>query len=486
MSEKTRVTRRTLIGGATAAAVGAAAVTPSAGASQRHGGGGWGDSTPPRGNEYVLRDGFVLSMDPSIGDLPRGDVHVRNGQIVAVGERLRAHGAASIDARDKIVMPGLVDTHWHLWNAAMRPFIVNGVADRGYFNVTNVLGPFFTPTDTYRATRFGLLEGVASGITTVHDWSHNVRGPDYADASLRGLLDAGVRGRFSYGWAQRGPLDVPMDVAGIRRTMDRWFSRASTTRGLLHLGIASRNVVPGQSPRGSITIELARQDWTSARELGLPITLHASPRGLVTMLEEARLLGPDLLLVHPTLTTEAENALVVERGTGWSMSSVEEASRGPEEQIRYAELVAAGAKLGISIDASATGGANLFVAMRLLHTMMTNRLGAVPGITYRRVLELATVEGAHTLGLGDVVGSLTPGKRADVITINRLDPNIAPPGDPATQIVGLAQPRNVDTVMVDGKILLWRGSHVGVDVERVVRDAGQSATEISRRAGWPA
>ncbi|WP_207781953.1 amidohydrolase family protein [Phytoactinopolyspora limicola] len=479
MGMNKHINRRTAIGGAIAAATGIVAAQP---ASARQG----YPKKPPRRGEYVIRGGHVVSVDQEIGDIPRADVHVKNGRIVAVGEKLSVRGAAEIDARGKIVMPGFVDTHWHLWNSAMRPFMLNGDPDRGYFNVTNVLGPHFTPTDTYRATRLALAEGISAGITTVHDWSHNVRSPEFADASLRALVETGIRGRFSYGWAQRGPLDVPMDVEGIARTKQRWFADADTTNGLLHLGVASRNVVPGQSPRGAISIELAHEDWGSAREMGLPITLHASPAGLVTLLEEEQLLGPDVQLVHPTLTTAAENDIVAERGTVWSMSSIGEAGRGPAEQIQYYELLQAGALLGLSVDSSSIDSADMFSAMRILYKMTTNRLGPDTGITHRHLLELATIDSARSLGLGDEVGSLTPGKRADIILVNQLDPNMAPPGDPATQLVSLAQPANVDTVLVDGRILLWRGELVDVDTEKVVRDAQQSAAEISARAGWPA
>ncbi len=211
MSNAGNVTRRGLLGGAAATvAAGAVATAPAAAGGRHH------DSGPPGRGEYLIRDGYVLSMDTAIGDLPRADVHVKNGRIVAVGERLRAHGAAVIDARDKIVMPGLVDTHWHLWNSSMRAFMVSGPADRAYFNVTNVLGPHFTPIDTYRATRLALAEGIAAGITTVHDWCHNVRTPDFADASLRALREAGVRGRFSYGWAQQGRLTIQASHALAR------------------------------------------------------------------------------------------------------------------------------------------------------------------------------------------------------------------------------------------------------------------------------
>ena len=114
----------------------------------------------PLREEFVIREGHVLTMDAAIGNLPCADVHVRNGEIVAVGEKLQAPGAHELSGNDMIVMPGFVDTHWHLWNSSLRALVRGDDAQNGYFPVTLRLGPLFTPEDSYRSLRLGLTEGL--------------------------------------------------------------------------------------------------------------------------------------------------------------------------------------------------------------------------------------------------------------------------------------------------------------------------------------
>src|SRR5215203_172730 len=243
-----------------------------------------------RGN-FVIRGAHVVSMDQTIGELSGGDVHVRDGVIVGVGRNVQADGADTVDGRGRIVMPGFVDTHWHLWNCNCRAWARTDDQQYSYFPLTSRVGVHTTPLDAYRAVRFGLTEALASGITTVHNWCHNTRGPAWADAELSAMRDMGVRGRYSYGGPQRGPTDKPMDLADLARTKKEWFSDPATADGRVSLGICSRNLVPGQSIRGTITFEMAQKDWGGARDLGLPITLHASPKDLIFELEKQKLLG---------------------------------------------------------------------------------------------------------------------------------------------------------------------------------------------------
>lgn len=177
---------------------------------------------PERG-EFVVRSAHVLTMDATLGDLERGDIHVRAGQIIAVGKELQVSGAEIIDGRQMIALPGLIDTHSHLWNTPLRNLVSEG-PKMGYFPVTLRLGQRYTPTDIYRGVRLGVAEMLYSGITTVHDWSHNIRGPAYADADLRALSDTGIRARFSYGTPQGGlSPDDPMDLADLARVQREWF-----------------------------------------------------------------------------------------------------------------------------------------------------------------------------------------------------------------------------------------------------------------------
>ena len=151
-------------------------------------------------------------MDPKLGDLPNGDVHVRNGALIAVGPNLkRREPKKSTDATHRL--PGFIDTHFHLWGSFARGIVADG--DFDYFPVMSNLGPVMTPEDAYASAKLGIAEAIYSGLTTIHDWSHNIINGAYADADLRALRDCGIRARFSYGYSrnlQRGPKRPPTSM----------------------------------------------------------------------------------------------------------------------------------------------------------------------------------------------------------------------------------------------------------------------------------
>ena len=190
MNERQRG-RRTILKAATALAVTGAA---SGMGCAQPGSGSRGAETallrslPGRG-EFVIRGATVLSMDAAVGDFARGDVHVRDGAIVAVAKEIAAPAATVIEAGGMICMPGFIDTHWHLWTSLLRPMMRIDDPARGYFPVSNSLGRHFTPQDSYRSVRLGLAEALSAGATTVHNWAHNIATPDHADAELRAMRD---------------------------------------------------------------------------------------------------------------------------------------------------------------------------------------------------------------------------------------------------------------------------------------------------------
>jgi cytosine/adenosine deaminase-related metal-dependent hydrolase len=436
---------------------------------------------PPRG-EFVIRGATVLSMDPKIGDFERGDVHVRNGAIVAVAPSAAAPGASVIDAGGMLCMPGFIDTHWHLWTTVCRPIIRIDDPKRGYFPVTSVLGRHFTPEDSYRSVRLGLAEALSAGATTVHNWAHNVRSPEHADAELRAMRDTGVRGRFSYGQAQGMPDDQPMNYDDVAKVQRGWMPND----GMLTLGVCSRNFGPSQTAlRGTISLDMARRDWGGARALGLPITLHTSGPSPIKALDEAKLLAPDVQLVHPLLTTAEDRQILRERGVSYSIAPIGE-SRRPASAgvIQLGELLEAGVKVSLSIDTTGTYGCDYFEAMRILYNLHQHRIGARVAVTAKRLAQIATIDGAVDLGIAERTGSLTPGKRADLILIRTGDVNIAPMGDPYEALISFAQPRNIDTVIADGRILRRSGEFTALDYPQVLKEANQTAAALRARANW--
>ena len=461
---ETGVTRREVIG--TAAAIGAVALAPGAASAA---------DLPQRG-EFVVRNANVLTMDPAIRDLPRGDVHVRNGEIVAVGVDLTVPGAQAIDGRGMIALPGLIDTHNHLWNSTCRNIVREG-PEKGYFPTVLALGKQCAPEDIYRGVRLGCAEMLYSGVTMVHDWAHNIRSPGHADADVRALIDCGIRGRFSYGTYRGGPApDDTMDIADLER-MQRDWSKFDND-GLLQLGMASR------TPNGDATVEAVHRDWDAARRLRLPITIHTGGHGIVELLEKEGLLGSDVQLINSSNWDDADRARIAKSGTHASVT--------PHSEMRYSyalprvvELLQLGLKVSLAMDTAAVSGMNdMFSAMRLMMDTQFVRTKDPMSISARQVLEMATINGASGLGMADRTGSLTPGKRADLILVRTTDLNMAPLGDPVTAIVRSAQPHNVDTVVVDGRILKQGGRLTALDASEIAAQAVESLAGLKQRANW--
>ncbi len=416
-------------------------------------------------------------MDASLGDVANGDVHVRNGVIAAVGKNLAAPGAAVIDGTRTLVLPGLVETHWHVWTTLLRS-LSGDRAEHGYFATSRTIGAFYTAEDMYVATRLAAAEAVNAGITSIHDWCHNVRDPTYAEQSLRALAESGVRARFSYGSPTAQSNDVSIDLEDLARLHARW--NEYSNEGLLTLGLAWRGAASDATLR-----ELA-----VAKELAIPVSVHANNRGPGGIAELARrgLLEPGLHVIHAVWCEPEEIRALAEARATVSVSPFSELRIGFGMPVA-ARLLEAGIPVGLSVDTPAlTGNADMFAIMKAVQNIENGRARDEFKLSARRVLELATIGGARSMGMDREIGSLTPGKRADLIMVDTRALNLAVFSEPAHMLVEAAQPANVDTVIVDGRVLKRGGQLTGVDVREVV-DAAAAASEAARRRAdwsWPA
>jgi cytosine/adenosine deaminase-related metal-dependent hydrolase len=454
------------------------------------------DELPNRGH-LVIRAGTVLTQDRDIGELRGSDVEVRDGEIVAVGQDLTAAGADEIDASHAIVMPGFVDTHWHLWGTLMRGVVGDGHAS-GWFARKAALAPHFLPSDTATGARLALAEGLAAGITTVHDWAHNTLGPPDAEANVTADVSIGARIHWSWGLPSTTPgltlaqmsavmaavgkdIDDPLELDPVVALRDAWLPRAD---GRLTFGVNLRG--PARS-----TPDVYRHEFVEARRHGLPIAMHcAGTRGEIEKIRQVRvladdgLLGPDLLLAHGNHLPEEDIALAAEAGVPISISPMSELRLAMGfPQVR--EFEEAGIRTSLSLDTTAiTANADPFAAMRVAVGLEGVRSRDATSLSPRRVLEMATIDGARSLGLGEVTGSLTPGKRADLIVVRTDAINLAPAVDPAVACVHAASPANVDAVIVDGRILKRNGRLTTVDESALVAEAEAALRTLCDRAGF--
>jgi cytosine/adenosine deaminase-related metal-dependent hydrolase len=413
-------------------------------------------------DRLLLRGGSVVSMDPDVGDIPNADVLIEGDSIAEIGPDISAD-AQEIDATGMVVIPGFIDTHRHTWEAAIRGCAPDATLDDYFVDVLDTFAPVYRPEDVYASNLAGALDCINAGITTLLDWSHINNTPDHPDAGVKGLQDAGIRAVYAYGSANlslndywnQSTIAIPAD--DVKRIRDTYFSSSD---GLLTMAVATRG--PGFTVN-----DVVRAEWNMARELGLPITVHvgmgrlAGRFGMIKQLEGLGLLGDDTTYIHCCYFSEEEWDLVRDTGGRISIAPQVEMQMGhgspPIHQSRERGL-----RPSLSIDVVTTVPGDMFTQMRCAFGCERVRVNAdawqkdeaIPAgtLSARDTLEMATRNGAYTVGLEDLVGSLTPGKQADVVLIDATAPGTAPLIDPVAAVTLSADVSNVDTVIIGGKV----------------------------------
>src|SRR5215210_4488570 len=322
-----------------------------------------GRSTKVNQRRTLIKGGNIVSMDPEIGELPKGDVLIEGGKISAVGPELEASGADVIDASERIVMPGFVDAHRHVWQGAIKGAAPDTDLGNYFGNVLARLAPAYRPDDVYAGNLIGALEALDAGVTTLLDWSHIQHTPDHTDEAVRAIREAGLRTIFAHGFTNTGPewffeseLDHPEDARRVRS------EHFSSKEDLVTMAMALRG------PELS-TMEVTKRDWALARELDLMISVHVGngafgvPYRSIERLDEASLMGPDVQYVHGvSLTNESIGRIKASGGTAVVTPAVEMLMGFGFPAT--GRLLAAGIQPGLGIDVVTSTGSDEFTQMR--------------------------------------------------------------------------------------------------------------------------
>ena len=476
------------------------------------------DSGRP-GRRYVIRGGSVMSMDPHVGDFPRADVLVEGKKILAVGPNLHVGGAAEIDARGRIVMPGFIDTHHHQFETALRSFLADGVlindgsgspsGSTTYFEfILLKFAPVYRPQDVYINELFGGLSQLDDGVTTVHDVSQIHHSPQHSDAAIKALFDTGRRAAFGYFESAGANIlgtnpgnQYPQDATRIK---SQWFSSSDQ---LVHM------IMGGEVYLGDATTQ---QSWTIGRNLGLQIAAHIlSPFGIRPIMDALASgmggsqhnigIGPDNLFIHMTGMSDPAWQRVKDVGAQVSIAFPIEMNmrHGMPPILKMQSL---GMEPSLSVDVECTMTADFFTQMRVamnLQRALVNQMileqgnfyppnqwptpapSLPPLLTTRDVLRYGTMNGAKALRLDNKVGSLTPGKEADIIILDATRINVAPLNQVPGAVVSLMDRTNVETVIVAGKVRKWKGQLLDVDLPRLRQQLEASRDFIFNAAGIP-
>ena len=467
------------------------------------------------GRRYIVRGGSVMSMDPQVGDFPQADVLVEGKTILAVGPNLHAGGAAEIDARGRIVMPGFIDTHHHQFETALRSFLADGIlindgsntpsGNTTYFEyILLKFAPVYRPQDVYINELFGGLSQLDAGVTTVHDVSQIHHSPQHSDAAITALRDTGRRAAFGY-FESAGAAIIgsnpnnryPDDAIRIKK---QWFS---STDQLVTMIMGGEVYLPGYE-----------RAWALGRRLGLQVAAHIlspfSIRPILDLLAKGQGgdsgtlgIGSDNLFIHMTGMSDLGWHAVKDAGAQVSIAfPIEMNMRHGIPPIL--KLQSLGMEPSLSVDVECTMTADFFTQMRVcmnLQRSLVNQMvleqgdfsppsqwptpssGAPPLLTTRDVLRYGTMNGAKALRLDSKVGSLTPGKEADILILDAEAINVAPLNQVPGAVVSLMDRTNVETVIVAGKVRKWKGQLLDVDLPRLRRQLEASRDYIFAAAG---
>lgn len=422
----------------------------------------------------LIKCGCLITMAPGSREASAGNILVEGGKIVDAGPRIDAPDAEVIDAGDMIVLPGFVDTHRHTWQTCVRHRCVNIHPPVAYFEEMMFRrGPRYRPEDVWIANYLGALGAIDSGVTTMLDWSQIQNTPEHSDAAVDALRQSGIRGVFGHGWSltqtgSRTPNSSrphPADIARLRR------EQFASDDSLLTLVMAARGpeITDGETWKADLRL---------ARELGIRSSIHmgafafnGAKRGIAEM-DKYGMLGEDLTFVHCSSSSDDELQMVADNGVTVSLGVNVEMNSPGMGDIPFDRLLARGVRPSLSGDTETLGSADMFTQMRSALAYYRSYVGgghsreasAPETLTTHDVLQFATVEGARANGLLHKVGTIEPGKSADIIMIRSGDINLMPVIDPVAAIVSGCHPGNVDTVMVEGRVLKKDGRLLGVDL----------------------
>jgi 5-methylthioadenosine/S-adenosylhomocysteine deaminase len=419
---------------------------------------------------------LILTMDSTIGAgelgvIEAADVLLVGDKITAVGKHLREDGGRIVDATGKIVMPGFVDVHNHLWQSLIRGCQADqdliGWLETCVFPLAN---PIITPSETevYAGVRLSTLDLVMTGVTTVVDWSHGFS-PAFVRGNIRALQESGLRFVFAYrGTANPAVLD---DIKRVKKDLIDPHPRAS-------FQIASH---PGASSR---LLPHLQASSSLATELGVKLHVHLLENiaqrqdDAIKGLALADAMGPNLLGAHAIHLLDEEITLLGQKDVRVAHNPLSN-MRLASGIIRLPALHRAGVKVGLGLDGGTNDTSDMFNTMRVavgLQRVTSLQASVFP--TVSEVLRMATLGGAEVLDMAAHIGSLTPGKQADVLILNPGNANFAPRLNWINQLVFNGQPANVDWVFVDGQPLKADGRVVDVDPSPIMQAAETGARRI--------
>ncbi len=424
----------------------------------------------------LIKGGVVLTLDPQLGDFAQADLLIEDGKIREVRPGIAvSEDTAVVDATNRIVLPGFVDSHHHFYQGILRNILTNGLLNPDYNrDVSNTLTAAYRPSDVYAGVLVTALGMIDAGTTTAVDTSQVSHTPEHSDAGIRALQESGLRAVYAYSRGAGAGSKYPQDIARLQQTT------FSSSNQLLTLALG-----------GTLDAKI----FAVAREAGVPAVSHGvSGNTERTLVELGRmgLLQPGDEYIHCNHLSGIAWRLIRDTGGHVSLAPPIEMAMG-HGMPAIQDAIDHGVRPSLSSDVDVTMAQDPFTIMRstftlqrlmVLQRIRNGDLRPPALLTCREVLEFATIEGARCALLDRKVGTLTPGKEADIVMLRADRVNVWPLNNAPGVVVNLMNPSNVENVFIAGKVKKWRGNLVGIDVARVLRLAQEARDGVLRRADF--
>lgn len=428
----------------------------------------------------LFKGGTILTLDANVPNLAMGDVLVQDGRITAVAPALQADDAQVIDAAGHIVMPGLVDAHHHMWLGVMRRMMPNVDDLFAYIDVVaEQLGAHYRPLDMYLSTKLTAAASLDAGITTIIDACHSSRSPEHTDAALDALQDSGIRALHMVGAA----MDKKASSAHLPGDLQRLAQNWNTSGSRVQVGLF-----------GQLNLDW----WKVARELDMRILTEfiGDLASLGPEFAKPGVLGTHNIFNHCTRVPQETWKLLADAGVNITVNPRSDALFGfDDETFAYQQAVDHGLTPALGIDLDTAFGSDMFGEMHALFGQQRSAMryrrfrgeaDAPAPISVEAVLQAATVNGARAAGLEDQIGTLTPGKQADIIMVRTNGVAVFPVTNVIGTIVQAVERADVDTVMVAGQLRKRAGKLVDVDLAKLSADVTASRDYLIKASGYRA
>jgi len=426
----------------------------------------------------LFKGGTIVTMDPNVPNLAVGDVLVEGDRIVTVGANLKADDAEIIDAAGSIVMPGLIDAHHHAWLGVMRRMMPDVDDLFAYIDVVaETLGAHYRPADMYLSTRLTAVASLDAGITTIIDACHSSRSPEHTDAALEALDSAGIRALHMVGAA----MDKKASAAHLPQDLERLVLNWNGGANRVRVGLF-----------GQLNLDW----WKVARRLDMQILTEflGDLAKLTPEFAELGVLGAHNIFNHCTRIPQETWKLFADAGVNVTVNPRSDALFGfDDESFAYQQAIDHGLTPALGIDLDTAFGSDLFGEMHALfgHQRSAMRYRRFRGeadapapISVEAVLQAATINGARAAGLERSIGSLTPGKQADIIMVRTNGVAVFPVNNAIGTIVQAVERSDVDTVMVAGQLRKRAGKLIDVDLEKLSAEATASRDYLLEASGY--